>query len=226
MPSQVLGGDDNDDAAPTVPICASASQERPARRDRHERVREKSLPVRAAWPLLTATIMRFPTHHASSAALALALASAACGGATAPVPAPQASGDGGSATSSSSQSNVDLALVGTWFFDGYIPNSVKATLDLRADGTFQLVEDLAPLTTPAGTGPTTCVTSDTYLGRYEVTTSGSEKIVAWTYTGGTVNAVSGCADASGNQPGTAATADDVAAFQAEGIIPPRRTRTS
>ncbi|HWL86817.1 MAG TPA: hypothetical protein VNO21_13495, partial [Polyangiaceae bacterium] len=95
-----------------------------------------------------------------------------------------------------SGSATPKTLVGTWTFSGNVPNSLRATLTFNDDKTFKLVENLAPVTSPAGSHDPDCVTTDVYLGTYEETTSGATNLLTWTFAGGTRNTVSGCTDAS------------------------------
>jgi hypothetical protein len=111
-------------------------------------------------------------------------------------------------------------LVGTWTYSGHVPAIVSITLTLRSDATFTFVEDVAPPTTPAGYKPDGCVTTHTYLGTYAGTVSGGASTLTWTFTGGTANAVSRCATASSNSAGTPMTADAIAGYRAQGLIPP------
>jgi hypothetical protein len=107
-------------------------------------------------------------------------------------------------------------LVGVWKFSGSVPAQVNVTFTLHEDRTFNYVETVAPLTHPAGHVPTGCVTTDSYSGAY----SDGNGTLTLTFAGGTVNAVSGCNETSTNSPGRPATAADIAAFTAQGLILP------
>jgi len=99
---------------------------------------------------------------------------------------------------------------------------VNITLTLNADKTFTCIEDVAPISVPAGYVPTGCVTTDTYLGTYSVTVSGSTNTLNWNFASGTANAISGC-DAefiAYESAGTPMTADAIISYRNQGLIPP------
>jgi hypothetical protein len=109
------------------------------------------------------------------------------------------------------------ALVGVWTFKGSVPAIVDVTFTLNDNRTFTFAENVAPPTTPAGYAPDGCITADSYSGTY----SEGASTLTLTFAGGTVNAVSGCNDASTNSPGRPATDADITAFTDQGLILPR-----
>jgi hypothetical protein len=112
-------------------------------------------------------------------------------------------------------------LVGTWTFSGSTPELVTLALTFKADGTFTAVEQVAPVATPAGSAPAPgCATTDSYSGRYHVSSAGGGSTVTWSYDTGTVNAVLGCDDPSLDMAGSAATPDAIAAYTSENLLPP------
>lgn len=111
--------------------------------------------------------------------------------------------------------------IGTWTYSGNTPNIVTLALTFNADGTFGAVEQVAPLTRPAGLTPSPgCATTDSYSGRYDISSTSGTSTVTWTYDTGTVNAILGCDDPSIDSAGTAATPEAIAAYTAEHILPP------
>src|SRR5690348_15725464 len=60
----------------------------------------------------------------------------------------------------------DPSPVGTWKFSGNVPDFVDATLTFEASGQYELVEQIAPPTTPAGSSSSGCVTTFTTSGTY------------------------------------------------------------
>lgn len=118
-------------------------------------------------------------------------------------------------------SNNPAPPIGTWTFSGAVPAFITIALTFGPDGTFSAVEQVAPPTTPAGAQPAAgCATTDRYSGIYDVSDVSAKRTLSWTYGTGTVNAVEGCDDGSLNAAGTAATADGVASFTAQNILPP------
>ena len=113
----------------------------------------------------------------------------------------------------------DHELVGTWTFTGTGPAIVTLSLSFKPDKTCTFVEQVAPLTTPAGSQPNGCVATDTYACTYAESAAGSTNTLTWTFVGGTRNAVSGCNTPSNNYGGTPMTAADVAAYTDQGLIP-------
>lgn len=109
-------------------------------------------------------------------------------------------------------------LVGTWTFSGDVPDIVTITLTLNADKSFAFAETVAPLTLPAGTGPTTCVTTDYLHGSYAETAPGGVNTLTLTIAGGTDNAVSLCAAATMDSAGSPMTPADITAFTAQGLL--------
>ena len=111
-------------------------------------------------------------------------------------------------------------LAGTWTYSGHVPAIVNIRLTFNPDQTLTFVEDVAPPTTPAGYVSDGCVTTHTFFATYAETSSGDTNTLTWTFTGGTANAVSGCGTASSDSPGTPMTAEGIAAYTAEGLVPP------
>jgi hypothetical protein len=107
-------------------------------------------------------------------------------------------------------------LVGSWVFSGNVPDAITVTLTFGPDNSFTMVETVAPPGLPAGFTPTSCVTTDTYLGTFAEGVAGSTNTLDLTFTGGTANAIVDC-DAGG--PGTPMTPDAVAAYRDQGLVP-------
>jgi hypothetical protein len=107
-------------------------------------------------------------------------------------------------------------LVGSWTFSGSVPARVTVTLTFRPDGSFTMVETVAPSSYPAGYQPSSCVTTDTYLGTYSDGTVSGTSTLDLTFTGGTSNAVVGC---DAGSAGTPMTASDIASYRDEGLVP-------
>jgi hypothetical protein len=107
-------------------------------------------------------------------------------------------------------------LVGSWTYSGYVPDVITVTLTFDADNSFTMVETVAPLTTPRGYMPTSCMTTDTYLGTYAEGVAGGTNTLDLTFTGGTANAIVGCASAL---PGTPLTPDLIVAYRNQGLVP-------
>jgi hypothetical protein len=122
--------------------------------------------------------------------------------------------DGGSGGAS------QASLVGGWTYSGHVPAIVTVALTFDRDQTFTFVEQVAPPTTPAGSGPSSCVTSHNFSAAYVQGVAGGVNTLAWTFTEGTRNVVSGCPDASQDSAGTPMTADDITAYEDEGVFPP------
>ncbi|HEY7374292.1 MAG TPA: hypothetical protein VIF57_19170 [Polyangia bacterium] len=108
------------------------------------------------------------------------------------------------------------SLVGGWTYSGRVPNMVTVALIFGPDQTFTFVEQVAPVTSPAGSGPSTCVTSHNFSAAYVQ----AANTLTWTFTQGTRNVVSGCGDASSDSAGTPMTADDITAYTNQGEFPP------
>jgi hypothetical protein len=117
-------------------------------------------------------------------------------------------------------SNGQDPLVGTWTYSGNVPAIVTINLAFKSDKTFTFVEEVAPPTTPAGSVPNGCVVTQTFSAAYAETVSAGMSTLTWTFTGGMANVVAGCNDASNNSPGTPMTADAVASYTDQGLIPP------
>jgi hypothetical protein len=107
-------------------------------------------------------------------------------------------------------------LIGSWNYQGGAGISINATLTFRPDGTFVMVEMVAPTLYPIGLGPSTCHTTDLYLGTYEEDVDGGAAVLGLTFDGGMSNAIVGCGAC---RPGTPMTADAVAANRAQGLVP-------
>jgi hypothetical protein len=123
-------------------------------------------------------------------------------------------GAGGSAS-------TDPLLVGKWSYAGNDPFVVSAMLTLRSDKTFSFVENVQPVSIPAGTVLLAgCVTTDTYLGTYAASITGGTKTLTWTFESGIANAVVGCANSADNRSGTPMTAEAVASYQSRNFVPP------
>jgi hypothetical protein len=123
---------------------------------------------------------------------------------------------GVSACSSGSGSADRDPLVGSWTFSGSVPDLVTTTLTFNSDKTFTMLETVAPPTLPAGAAPSSCVTTDKYLGTYAEGVAGDMNTLALTFTGGTANAIVGC---DAGAPGTAMTPDSIAAYRDQGLVP-------
>ncbi|MET0793991.1 MAG: hypothetical protein ABW061_20895 [Polyangiaceae bacterium] len=123
--------------------------------------------------------------------------------------------------SSSDGDPATEALIGTWTYQGRVPNPVHVTLTFESDKTFRFVEQVSPSSLPAGSvEPSGCVTTESYFGTYAVATSGATNTLSWTFSDGTANAVAGCADSALDSAGTPMTADGIAAYREQGAIPP------
>jgi hypothetical protein len=147
------------------------------------------------------------------AALASALATSAC-------------------SSSNSETRPDagttanqVAPVGTWTFDGDVPNQANVTFTIASDGTFTFVEFLSPVTSPAvgdagvdpgyaGCSPST----DTYRGTYTASSAGGTSTLSLAVTSSTGNMITGCANPAFDSPGAAMTPDEVDANRGEGYF--------
>jgi hypothetical protein len=114
-------------------------------------------------------------------------------------------------------------LVGTWTSSRPALSVVDATVTFASDKTFTFVETVAPFSYPAGYVPNGCVTTDTYFGTYAESVSGGASTLTWAFAGGTANAVSGCNNASNDSTGTPMTADAIASYRDQGLIPPTTT---
>jgi len=79
-----------------------------------------------------------------------------------------------------------------------------------------MVETVSPASLPAGFEPTSCVTTDTYLGFYAEGVAGGTNTLDLTVTGGTANAIIGC---DAGSVGTPMTSDTIAAYRDQGLVP-------
>ncbi len=107
-------------------------------------------------------------------------------------------------------------LVGSWTFSGSVPDIITVTLTFSPDKAFTMLETVSPPTLPAGVEPTSCVTTDTYLGMYAEGVAGGTNTVDLTFTGGTANAIVGC---DAGSAGTPMTSDAIAAYRNQGLVP-------
>jgi len=118
-------------------------------------------------------------------------------------------------------SNAD-PLVGEWTYSGrmHALSIIHQTVTFNADKTLRVVEEVAPLSVPAGYVSNGCVTSWSYYGTYNTTVSSGVNQLVWIFTGGMANQLSGCDDASMNSPGTPITADAATIEMTQGLILP------
>ena len=115
-----------------------------------------------------------------------------------------------------SGSNNDDPLVGSWTFSGSVPEIITVTLTFDLDQSVTMVETVMPLTTPRGFMPTSCRTTDTYLGTYAEGVAGGTSTLDLTFTGGTSNAIVGC---DAGLPGTPMTPELIVDYRNEGLVP-------
>lgn len=72
------------------------------------------------------------------------------------------------------------SLVGSWTFSGNVPAIVTINLTFKADQTFTFVEQVAPSTTPAGSVPNGCVTTQSFSAAYAQTVASDVRRLTWT----------------------------------------------